>query len=124
MPPVPHGAAGAGRQVGGSEDGRARRAWVDSVGALSVTLATPLNGKKGEGLWIWPPLGGHCAGGGAGRRPCLLEEKGDPANPSVVERRAGPSVLVLWMFGCAVGDDAADVVGRYACAKCGQQQDG
>jgi hypothetical protein len=50
------------------------------------------------------------------------KKKGDPANPSVVERLAGPSVLVLWMFGCAVGDDAADVVGRYACAKCGRQQ--
>ena len=48
MPPVPHGVAGAGREVGGSEDGRARRAWVDSDGALSVTLATLLNGKKGE----------------------------------------------------------------------------
>src|SRR5271166_5234649 len=81
MPPVPHGAAGAGRQVGGSEDGRARRAWVDSVGALSVTLATPLNGKEGEGLRIWPPPGGHCAGGGARRRPCLLEEKRGPGQP-------------------------------------------
>jgi hypothetical protein len=63
------------------------------------------------------------AAGHAGAHACW-KKKGDPANPSVVERLAGPSVLVLWMFGCAVGDDAADVVGRYACAKCGRQQDG
>jgi hypothetical protein len=28
---------------------------VDSVGALSVTLGTPLNGKKGERLRRWSP---------------------------------------------------------------------
>ena len=40
MPPEPHGAAGAGRQGGGSEDGRARRAWVDNDGSRPVTLGT------------------------------------------------------------------------------------
>ena len=57
MPPGPHGAAAAGREVGGSGDGRARRARVDSVGALSVRLGAPLNGKKGERLRKWPPRG-------------------------------------------------------------------
>ena len=55
MPPVPHGVAGAGREVGGSEDGRARRVWVDSDGSPPVTLGTPLDGKKGEWLRKWPP---------------------------------------------------------------------
>ena len=61
MPPVPHGAAGAGRQVGGSADGRALRAWVDAVGALSVTLATPLNGKKVRGYGFDGHRGWPCA---------------------------------------------------------------
>jgi hypothetical protein len=81
MPPVPHGAAGAGRWAGGSGDGRARRARVDSVGVLSVTLGAPLNGKKGEGLRIsaaarWPVRRSR----GPGRRLRTGRKKG-PTNP-------------------------------------------
>src|SRR6202165_5338421 len=56
MPSEPHGAAGAERQRGGSGDGRARRAWVDSDGSRSVTLGGLLAVKSGEWLPMSPTV--------------------------------------------------------------------
>ena len=95
-------AAGAARaqrepaeRPAGAKNGRARRAWVDSVGVPDGHTWHPLTAEKGEGLRI-SATGGWPSADARGAPPRRPEEKGGPANPAVVRGLAGPG---MWPAG-------------------------
>ena len=81
MPPVPHGRSGSrpGRPAG-AENGRARRAWVDSDGVPDGQTWHPLTAEEGEGLRT-VAAGRRRSRPWRARKDEAPEEKGGPANP-------------------------------------------
>ena len=117
MPPVPHGRSGS-RPSGRRErrTGEPAGRGLTATGSLSVTLATPLTDKEGEGLRIWATAEVAAAAAARGAPPPPQpEEKGGPAQPPWwCGSWAGPvedAWSVVSGLGRAVDEDAPDLLG-------------